>query len=50
MKIKRDTRKLALSRETLQGLEDQEAKFVVGGVGSGRYTFCAGCTLGGSCH
>ncbi len=49
MKIDKNPAKLALSKETLQALAPHEAPLVAAAVGSGRFTFCAGCTLGGSC-
>jgi hypothetical protein len=49
MRVTKDPRKLTLSKETVRSLADRDARLAVAGVGSGRFTFCAGCTDGGSC-
>jgi hypothetical protein len=49
MRVTKNTAKLTLSKETVRALEDRDARLAVAGVGSGRFTFCAGCTDGGTC-
>ena len=42
--MKKQQQKLALSKETVRDLEAAEAREAAGGVGSGRYTVCTGCS------
>jgi hypothetical protein len=42
--MKKPNHTLALSKETLRSLDSREIRQAAAAVGSGRYTFCAGCT------
>jgi hypothetical protein len=42
--MKKHVAKLDLNRETVRNLATGDLQPVVAAVGSGRYTFCAGCS------